>query len=327
MAKVFKVFVNIILILFILVAAALFIPPLAGISTVVSGPDMVTNIQTGSVVYGRSTQIGQLSAGDEIVVTGDGSAYVYEIQEIDAETGTVTVAAGSGAGTTEITLRTTGQKVLLTVPFIGYVSIATQTMEGRIVLGLAVALLVVLFIVAEVWNRRNSDDEEDEDEEDEFYSELAEQKKRNDAEEERKFQTRKLAEQLREPEEGEEQPQISKEEAEMFIERLEPEETGQKEETMAAAAEKTADDVPDMQEALENALATEPMNSQGQTVQMPTILPEEKETPLQADEIVLAIPARSVEEILQEAYRDGEDPKVEKDELTGVTFVDFSDCL
>ena len=90
---------------------------------------------------------------------------------------------------------------------------------------------------------------------------------------------------------------------------------------MAAAAEKTADDVPDMQEALENALATEPMNSQGQTVQMPTIPPEEKETPLQADEIVLAIPARSVEEILQEAYRDGEDPKVEKDELTGVTFV------
>ena len=218
--------------------------------------------------------------------------------------------------------------MLLTVPFIGYVSIATQTMEGRIVLGLAVALLVVLFIVAEVWNRRNSDDEEDEDEEDEFYSELAEQKKRNDAEEERKFQTRKLAEQLREPEEGEEQPQISKEEAEMFIERLEPEETGQKEGRRWQQLRKKRQMMCRIcRKHWRMPWRQNPMNSQGQTVQMPTILPEEKETPLQADEIVLAIPARSVEEILQEAYRDGEDPKVEKDELTGVTFVDFSDCL
>ena len=49
MSKVLKVFVNIILILFILVAAALFVPPLLGVSTVVSENGMETNIQTGSV--------------------------------------------------------------------------------------------------------------------------------------------------------------------------------------------------------------------------------------------------------------------------------------
>ena len=328
MSKVLKVFVNLILILFILVAAALFVPPLAGISTVVSGLDMVTNIQTGSVVYGRSTQVEDLSAGDEIVVTGDGSAYVYTIDEIDPATETASVTASEGAEPTEITLRTTAQKVLITVPFIGYVSIATQTMEGRIVLGLAVALLIVLFIVAEVWSRKDSDeeDEEDEKEDDEFYAGLAEKKKKADAEEERRYQNRRRKEEEAEPEAAQSWP----EETEVFIEKLEPEETEQTPEPVRAETQDSGleEEMQDVQAALENALVREPMNSQGQTVQIPPVEPQEETAAAQkSDEIVLAIPARTVEEILQEAYSAGEDPRVEKDELTGVTFVDFSDCL
>ena len=81
----------------------------------------------------------------------------------------------------------------------------------------------------------------------------------------------------------------------------------------------------DVQAALEAALVSQQMPSQNQPVEMPP--EEEPSVSLKPDEIELAIPARSVEDLLQEAYAKGEDPKVEKDELTGVTFVDLSDCL
>ena len=189
MSKVLKVFVNIILILFILVAAALFVPPLLGVSTVVSENGMETNIQTGSVVYGVSSRVSGLEVGDKIIETEENSAYVYEITAIDAENETVEVTAAEGDTPSEIALRTSVRKAVLTVPLIGYVSIAMQTAQGRIVLGLAVVLLIVLFIVAEVWSRKDDGDEEDEEEEDadQFYANLAEQKKKADEEEERKY--------------------------------------------------------------------------------------------------------------------------------------------
>ena len=46
-----------------------------------------------------------------------------------------------------------------------------------------------------------------------------------------------------------------------------------------------------------------------------------------AEEIELAIPAKTLDELLQEAYANGEDPKVTKDAATGITFVDYSNCL
>ena len=284
MSKVLKVFVNIILILFILVAAALFVPPLLGVSTVVSENGMETNIQTGSVVYGVSSRVSGLEVGDKIIETEENSAYVYEITAIDAENETVEVTAAEGDTPSEIALRTSVRKAVITVPLIGYVSIAMQTAQGRIVLGLAVVLLIVLFIVAEVWSRKDDGDEEDE-------------------EEERKYR--------RKQEESETQAE------QITLEEAEPEK--------ADSSHSRENDMDDVQAALEAALVSQQMPSQNQPVEMPP--EEEPSVSLKPDEIELAIPARSVEDLLQEAYAKGEDPKVEKDELTGVTFVDLSDCL
>lgn len=305
MSKVLKIFVNIILILFILVAAALFVPPLLGVSTVVSENGMETNIQTGSVVYGVSSRVSGLEVGDKIIETEENSAYVYEITAIDAENETVEVTAAEGDTPSEIALRTSVRKAVITVPLIGYVSIAMQTAQGRIVLGLAVVLLIVLFIVAEVWSRKDDGDEEDEEEEDadQFYANLAEQKKKADEEEERKYR--------RKQEESETQAK------QITLEEAEPEK--------ADSSHSRENDMDDVQAALEAALVSQQMPSQNQPVEMPP--EEEPSVSLKPDEIELAIPARSVEDLLQEAYAKGEDPKVEKDELTGVTFVDLSDCL
>lgn len=326
MSKILKVFVNIVLILFILIAAALFVPPLLGVSTVVSESGMETNIRTGSVVYGVSKSVSSLEAGDKIIETGENSAYIYEIESVDVSNETAMVTSAEGDTPSEITLRTSVQRVVITAPLIGYISIAMQTMEGRIILGMSVALLVVLFIVAEVWSRRD-DDEEDEDEEDEdadqFYAKLAQQKKESDAAEERKFRQKENKQTAVEKSAGDDWKVPQREEAEMFIEKMEPEpaETAVTE----PAADSNMEDIGDVQAALEAALVNQQMSSQSQTGG--AVREADTAQPLKPDEIELAIPARSLDDLLQEAYANGEDPKVEKDELTGVTFVDLSDCL
>ena len=130
MSKVLKVFVNLILLLFILTGIALLVPPLVGVTTVVAEEGMVTNMQTGSVAYALKKPLSELKAGDKILQTGEDSAYVYEITSLNAETGVVTVRPSDGAATQELTLRNTAQKEVITVPLIGYVSIAMQTTEG-----------------------------------------------------------------------------------------------------------------------------------------------------------------------------------------------------
>lgn len=333
MSKVLKVFVNIILILFILVAAALFVPPLFGVSTVVSGSGMETNIQTGSVVYGISSRVESLEAGDKIVETGDHSAYVYEIASIDAASETASVTGAEGDTPQEITLRTTAQKVVVTVPLIGYVSIAMQTTQGRIVLGLAAALVIVLFIVAEVWSRRDDEDEEeDEEDADQFYARLAQEKKKSDEAEEKRFRKKQeKQEDEADPKQGagtEEGWSKPRQETEMFIEKIEPEPVQEEEQPAAEQAVESSEspgDMADVQAALEAALVNQQMSSTGQQTE-PAPAADSGES-LKPDEIELAIPARSADDLLQEAYANGEDPKVEKDELTGVTFIDLSDCL
>ena len=62
MSKVLKVFVNLILLLFILTGIALLVPPLVGVTTVVAEEGMVTNMQTGSVAYALKKPLSELKA-------------------------------------------------------------------------------------------------------------------------------------------------------------------------------------------------------------------------------------------------------------------------
>ena len=87
------------------------------------------------------------------------------------------------------------------------------------------------------------------------------------------------------------------------------------------------DSMMDMQAALEAVLTTQSLNN-GYDDPVPV-----KEEPVESDfsaemgEIELAMPSRTADELLQEAYTNGDDPSVTKDPITGVTFIDYSDCL
>ena len=51
-------------------------------------------------------------------------------------------------------------KIVVTIPFIGYLMAATKSIEGLIVLGLTVLFLIILYVIAELWKKDPDDDDD-----------------------------------------------------------------------------------------------------------------------------------------------------------------------
>lgn len=167
MSKFLKFIVNIFLICAILIAAAILIPPLAGIqTTIVDTASMDTNLPLGSITYSTDVDSSEIKAGDEVLKDNNTSTYAYIVKKVNHSTDTFTVvnAMDQSAGTEEITLRNSVPKVAVVVPYIGYVIIAMHSTEGIIIIALVVVLIVILFILSELWKEK-PEEEEDEDEE------------------------------------------------------------------------------------------------------------------------------------------------------------------
>lgn len=350
MAKFFRFIVNLCIICFLLTGVALIAPQFAGITTViVDGEITDTNQSIGSVVYGRSVPLDQLKIGDKLLRSTNTTVYVSEIKTADAAGGVYTVEGKDGAEE-EVTLRGSADKALITVPFIGYVSIAMQTFEGRIILGLALAFLIILFILSEIWKNNEEDEEvededEDEEEEEEDEDELSgklsrkERKARKKEEKRRKkLEKRGITEdteeeppaeamrELGEPEETEESEKS--EEAEEFV--LEPADELEEENEEVSEGEKDMADVDLFTAAIQAALESEADQEseeessaeQPEAVEEIPVREEEPEEPRK-----LAIPTLTKEEILEKAHADGYDPKVIEDKEDGIVFIDYSDVL
>ena len=168
MGRFLKWIVNIILLCAIVIAAALLIPPLAGVTTaMIDEVDMDTNLPRGSVTYARDVAADDLEAGDDVLILESGKTYVYRVKNLDTGDGTCTLEDTRTAGAEEVTRTFTGDvsKVVLTVPFIGYIPMAMKSTEGLIVIGLAVVFVIILFILAELWRPDRDDEEEEEEEE------------------------------------------------------------------------------------------------------------------------------------------------------------------
>ena len=167
MSKLLKVIVNTLLLLAILSAGALVIPPFAGITTLVSDGMGNTNISRGAVTYAKKTDTSSVATGDKILVDDNSGKYIYTIQSLDIAAGTASVKNVISGDTTEITVRATVSKVIVTIPVIGFLSMAAQSREGIMIIGLAILFLVILFILSEVWKRDEEEEDDEEEEEDE----------------------------------------------------------------------------------------------------------------------------------------------------------------
>lgn len=349
MSKLLKVIVNTLLLLAILSAGALVIPPFAGITTLVSDGMGNTNISRGAVTYAKKTDTSSVATGDKILVDDNSGKYIYTIQSLDTAAGTASVKNVISGDTTEITVRATVSKVIITIPVIGFLSMAAQSREGIMIIGLAILFLVILFILSEVWKRdEEEDEEEDEDEDDEKASEELRSRKKAALEEKKKREEQEMTEQLRAADqktaeeenqdefeipdlEEEETEQVSfntvdlqnlvrGEETEEILEAVEETEIVEE-----AAAEETAEEVTEETEETESAEpeTVEEIEEFEETIEEP----EEEPEPEPSEPIELAMPVYTAEELLQKAHAAGDDPKVIEDPATGITILDYSDIL
>lgn len=350
MSKLLKVIVNTLLLLAILSAGALVIPPFAGITTLVSDGMGNTNISRGAVTYAKKTDTSSVATGDKILVDDNSGKYIYTIQSLDTVAGTASVKNVISGDTTEITVRATVSKVIVTIPVIGFLSMAAQSREGIMIIGLAILFLVILFILSEVWKRDEEEDEEEEeeDEDDEKASEELRSRKKAALEEKKKQEEQEMTEQLRAAdqktaeeekqdefeipdleEEGTEQVSFHTVDLQNLVRGEETEEISETvEETEIveeAAAEETAEEVTEETEETESAEpeTVEEIEEFEETIEEP----EEEPEPEPSEPIELAMPVYTAEELLQKAHAAGDDPKVIEDPATGITILDYSDIL
>lgn len=345
MSKLLKVIVNTLLLLAILSAGALVIPPFAGITTLVSDGMGNTNISRGAVTYAKKTDTSSVATGDKILVDDNSGKYIYTIQSLDTAAGTASVKNVISGDTTEITVRATVSKVIVTIPVIGFLSMAAQSREGIMIIGLAILFLVILFILSEVWKRdEEEDEEEDEDEDDEKASEELRSRKKAALVEKKKREEQEMTEQLRAAdqktaeeekqdefeipdleEEGTEQVSFNTVDLQNLVRGEEteeiPEAVEETEIVEEAAAEETAEEVTEETEETES---TEPETVEEIEEFEETI---EEPEPEPSEPIELAMPVYTAEELLQKAHAAGDDPKVIEDPATGITILDYSDIL
>ena len=353
MSKLLKVIVNTLLLLAILSAGALVIPPFAGITTLVSDGMGNANISRGAVTYAKKTATSSVATGDKILVDDNSGKYIYTIQSLDTAAGTASVKNVISGDTTEITVRATVSKVIITIPVIGFLSMAAQSREGIMIIGLAILFLVILFILSEVWKRDEEEDEEEEDEEeededDEKASEELHSRKKAALEEKKKREEQEMTEQLRAAdqktaeeekqdefeipdleEEGTEQVSFHTVDLQNLVRGEEteeiPEAVEETEIVEEAAAEETAEEVTEETEETESAEpeTVEEIEEFEETIEEP----EEEPEPEPSEPIELAMPVYTAEELLQKAHAAGDDPKVIEDPATGITILDYSDIL
>ena len=354
MSKLLKVIVNTLLLLAILSAGALVIPPFAGITTLVSDGMGNTNISRGAVTYAKKTDTSSVATGDKILVDDNSGKYIYTIQSLDTAAGTASVKNVISGDTTEITVRATVSKVIVTIPVIGFLSMAAQSREGIMIIGLAVLFLVILFILSEVWKRDEEEDEEeeeeeeeDEDEDDEKASEELRSRKKAALEEKKKREEQEMTEQLRAAdqktaeeekqdefeipdleEEGTEQVSFHTVDLQNLVRGEEteeiPEAVEETEIVEEAAAEETAEEGTEETEETEETESAEPGTVEEIEEFEETI---EEPEPEPSEPIELAMPVYTAEELLQKAHAAGDDPKVIEDPATGITILDYSDIL
>lgn len=350
MSKLLKVIVNTLLLLAILSAGALVIPPFAGITTLVSDGMGNTNISRGAVTYAKKTDTSSVATGDKILVDDNSGKYIYTIQSLDTAAGTASVKNVISGDTTEITVRATVSKVIVTIPVIGFLSMAAQSREGIMIIGLAILFLVILFILSEVWKRDEEEDEEEEeeDEDDEKASEELRSRKKAALVEKKKREEQEMTEQLRAAdqktaeeekqdefeipdleEEGTEQVSFNTVDLQNLVRGEEteeiPETVEETELVEEAAAEETAEEVTEETEETESAEpeTVEEIEEFEETIEEP----EEEPEPEPSEPIELAMPVYTAEELLQKAHAAGDDPKVIEDPATGITILDYSDIL
>lgn len=353
MSKFLKFIVHFIVICTIICVVGLAVPPFLGITTeILDDSSKETNLPMGSVTYAIPVKTEEAAVGDSILYQGDSKAYKYMITEIDQENKTFQVIDASNSKEKALTVQAKEYfpKVVITIGYVGYLLIATESIEGLIILGLAVLFLIILYIIAELWKKDPQDDYDETDTEPGYVKSKKELKREEKARQRKyKEEEKQIRKEEKQNRKGADAPRkkirtggfvdtIYEDELETDNEKPVTVQTATSEahellkKEIAAA---TADEPEAQQEEPEKEVVISP--TENIVTHLKEALEEEKqeqEAPVDEEEETeslpirrMAIPVWSAAQIAENAKNQGDAPDIVKDDVTKVTLFDYSDIV
>lgn len=353
MSKFLKFIVHFIVICTIICVVGLAVPPFLGITTeILDDSSKETNLPMGSVTYAIPVKTEEAAVRDSILYQGDSKAYKYMITEIDQENKTFQVIDASNSKEKALTVQAKEYfpKVVITIGYVGYLLIATESIEGLIILGLAVLFLIILYIIAELWKKDPQDDYDEMDTEPGYVKSKKELKREEKARQRRyKEEEKQIRKEEKQNRKGADAPRkkirtggfvdtIYEDELETDNEKPVTVQTATSEahellkKEIAAA---TADEPEAQQEEPEKEVVISP--TENIVTHLKEALEEEKqeqEAPVDEEEETeslpirrMAIPVWSAAQIAENAKNQGDAPDIVKDDVTKVTLFDYSDIV
>ena len=93
----------------------------------------------------RPVKTEDVAAGTPILVQEDGKSYRYNLVSVNREnnTGTVIDTTTSAQQNITVSVKNWVPKIVVTIPFVGYLLVATESIEGLIILGLVILFLLI----------------------------------------------------------------------------------------------------------------------------------------------------------------------------------------
>ena len=354
MSKVLKFIVHLVVICTLICVLGLVLPPFFGVRTViVDKSDSATNLPVGSVTYAIPEKSSEITVGTPILVEKDSKTYKYTITNIDASKGTGTVTDQSVSGDKTLTIKVGDYvpKVVITIGYVGYLLVTTESIEGLIILGLVVLFLIILYVIAELWKKEPEDEYED------LQGDTRHVKTSKELKMEEKARARKMKEEDNELLYGEKEKKkrAKKEEKikrkkirtggfvdEIYEDDLD-EETQEQEPTVrptqnVQAATSEAHELLKKEIAAATAddsqeLPDDYFDAPGNLTERISLLesdlaetePEDEEEEVEIKK--LAIPRRSAAQLANKARKAGDTPDIVRDSITKVTLFDYSDII
>ena len=367
MSKFLKFIVHFIVICTIVCVVGLAVPPFFGITTeIMDDSGKKTNLPIGSVTYAIPAKASEAAVGDFILYQSDSKAYRYMITEMDKENNIFKVVDSTDKDAEPITVEVKQyiQKVVITIGYVGYLLTATESIEGLIILGLAVLFLIILYIVAELLKKEPQDDYDDTDTEPGYVKSKKELKKEEKAREKRyKEEERQIKKEERARKKGK-VPERKKIKTGGFVDEiyeddLEPTQPEQptavqaatseahellKKEIAAATADEQLKTEKPVQPVVQQPQARREVISGKTEVIVPQVKeqlkqmmsasdrkPVEKEEEADEEKPVeikrMVIPSWSAAQIAESAKNQGDAPDIVRDDVTKVTLFDYSDII
>lgn len=343
MSKFLKFIVHFVIICTIACVLALALPPFFGITTEIKDSEDGTNLPVGSVTYAIPVKTEEISVGSPILVQDEGSVYRYNIVSLDLEkhTGVVIDPSAESPESINVSVKNYVPKVVITIAYLGYLMVATESIEGLIVLGLAVLFLIILYVIAELWKKEPEEDYDDVDTSTTYIKSEKELRREEKAREKRMREEDKqmLREEKVRKKEAKKAKKIIKtggfvdevyEDDVYEEEEYEQEETRRPEEVLAATSE--AHELLKKEVAAATAEEEEPVKVAPPVKKKAKKQAVQKEEPVEVEEEPveikkMAIPVLTAAQLADKAKREGDAPEIVRDAITKVTLFDYSDII